>query len=92
MLGRGISPQVIAEQLGVSGQSVYNWSHMWRDSGVCGLMGGHNGGRPFALSEAMLITAIEAAKAESMTLRRPGGRSNSSGYGHFKLPHLTTVG
>lgn len=22
----------------------------------------------------------------------PGGRSNSSGYGHFKLPHLTTVG
>ncbi|WP_234488433.1 helix-turn-helix domain-containing protein, partial [Paraburkholderia aspalathi] len=70
MLGRGISPQVIAEQLGVSGQSVYNWSHMWRDSGVCGLMGGHNGGRPFALSEAMLITAIDAAKAEAMTLRR----------------------
>ncbi|SOF01875.1 hypothetical protein SAMN05446635_9993 [Burkholderia sp. OK233] len=24
--------------------------------------------------------------------RTPGGRSNSSGYGHFKLPHLTTVG
>ncbi|MBC8752851.1 pyridoxamine 5'-phosphate oxidase, partial [Paraburkholderia sp. WC7.3b] len=22
----------------------------------------------------------------------PGGRSNSPGYGHFKLPHLTTVG
>ncbi|SAL68660.1 alcohol dehydrogenase [Caballeronia humi] len=22
----------------------------------------------------------------------PGGRSNSSGYGHFKLPHLTNVG
>jgi hypothetical protein len=22
----------------------------------------------------------------------PGGRSNSSGYGHFKFPHLTTVG
>jgi transposase len=43
---------------------------MWRDSGVCGLMGGHNGGRPFALSEAMVTTAIEAAAAESMTLRR----------------------
>jgi hypothetical protein len=22
----------------------------------------------------------------------PGGRSNSSGYGHFKLPHLTING
>jgi transposase len=70
MLGRRISPKVIAEQLGVTGQSVYNWSHIWRDSGVCGLMGGHNGGRPFALSEAMVTTAIEAAAAESMTLRR----------------------
>ncbi|SAL69796.1 hypothetical protein AWB65_06868 [Caballeronia humi] len=24
--------------------------------------------------------------------QHPGGRSNSSGYGHFKLPHLTNVG
>src|ERR1700757_4139019 len=45
MLGRRIKPKVIAEQLGVSGQSVYNWSHAWRDSGACGLMGGHNGNR-----------------------------------------------
>ncbi|MPW15999.1 helix-turn-helix domain-containing protein, partial [Paraburkholderia sp. CNPSo 3157] len=41
MLGRKIKPKAIAEQLGVSGQSVYNWSHAWRDSGVCGLTGGH---------------------------------------------------
>ncbi|HXI90547.1 MAG TPA: helix-turn-helix domain-containing protein [Blastocatellia bacterium] len=33
MLGRKIKPKAIAEQLGVSGQSVYNWSHAWRDSG-----------------------------------------------------------
>ncbi|HKT98927.1 MAG TPA: helix-turn-helix domain-containing protein [Paraburkholderia sp.] len=26
MLGRGLKPPVIAAQLGVSGQSVYNWS------------------------------------------------------------------
>lgn len=51
MPGRGIKPKVIAEQLGVSGPSVHNWSHAWRDSGVCGLMGGHNGGRPPALSD-----------------------------------------
>jgi hypothetical protein len=42
MLGRRIKPNVIAEQLGVSGQSVYNWSHAWRDGGVFGPMGGHN--------------------------------------------------
>ncbi|EUC19547.1 helix-turn-helix domain-containing protein [Paraburkholderia hospita] len=51
MLGRRIKPKVIAVQLGVSVHSVYKWSHAWRDSGVCGLMGGHNGGRPPALSE-----------------------------------------
>jgi hypothetical protein len=26
----------------------------WRDDGICALMGGHNGGRPRALSEAMV--------------------------------------
>ncbi|WP_259460719.1 helix-turn-helix domain-containing protein [Paraburkholderia sp. BL23I1N1] len=44
-LGRGIRPQAIAEQFGVSAQSVYNWFHAWRESGICGLMGGHCGGR-----------------------------------------------
>ncbi|MFM0207769.1 helix-turn-helix domain-containing protein [Paraburkholderia sediminicola] len=68
MLGRRIKPKVIAEQLGVSAQSVYNWSHAWRDSGVCGLMGGHNGGRPPALSDAMITTALEVARTESLTL------------------------
>jgi transposase len=58
MLARRIKPKVIADRLGVSGQSVYNWSHAWRDSGVCGLMGGHNGGRPPALSDAMIATAL----------------------------------
>ena len=68
MLGRRIKPKVIAEQLSVSGQSVYNWSHAWRDSGVCGLMGGHNGGRPRALSDAMIATALDVARTESLTL------------------------
>ncbi|MFM0068767.1 helix-turn-helix domain-containing protein [Paraburkholderia aspalathi] len=74
MLGRRIKPKVIAEQLGVSGQSVYNWSHAWRDSGVFGLMGGHNGGRPPALSDAMITTALEVARTGSLTLARIGQR------------------
>ncbi|WP_407671779.1 helix-turn-helix domain-containing protein [Paraburkholderia hospita] len=63
---------VIAEQLGVSVQSVYNWSHAWRDSGVCGLMGGHNGGRPPALSDVDFHD--EAPHAWVSALASPGGR------------------
>ncbi|MBC8726728.1 helix-turn-helix domain-containing protein [Paraburkholderia sp. 31.1] len=74
MLGRRIKPRIIAEQLGVSGQSVYNWSHAWRESGVCGLMSHHNGGRPPALSDAMITTALEVARTESLTLARIGQR------------------
>jgi transposase len=55
MPGRRIKPKVIVLQLGVSGQTVYNWSHAWRDSGVCGLTGGRNGGCPPALSDAMVL-------------------------------------
>ncbi|WP_234488274.1 helix-turn-helix domain-containing protein [Paraburkholderia aspalathi] len=40
MLVRGFKPGAIAGQLDVSGQTVYNWFHAWRDSGVFGLMGG----------------------------------------------------
>jgi transposase len=58
----------------VSGQSVYNWSHAWRDSGVCGLMGAHNGGRPPALSDAMITLALEVARVESLTLEQIGQR------------------
>ena len=68
LLGRKIKPKVIAGQLGVSDQSVYNWAHAWRDDGICALMGGHNGGRPRALSEAMVATALEVARAEPLTL------------------------
>lgn len=59
-----------ALELEVSDKSVYNWMHAWHDSGLCGLLVGHKGGRPRALSEAMIATAIEAASAESMTLKQ----------------------
>ena len=70
MLGRRIKPRAIAAQLGVSAQSVYNWSHAWREMGVCGLMGGHNGGRRPLLSEAQVAVALDVARAEPLTLAR----------------------
>jgi transposase len=68
LLGRRVKLTEIASKLGVSGQSVCNWAHAWREQGVCGLLTGHKGGRPRALSEGMLATATEVARTESMTL------------------------
>jgi transposase len=68
MLGRGLKAHAIAAQLGVSGQSVYNWSHAWRERGICGLMGAHNGGRHALLTEAQIAAALEIARAEALTL------------------------
>jgi len=54
LLGRKVKLTEIASKLGVSGQSVYNWAHAWHDKGVCGLLVGHKGGHPLALSDAMI--------------------------------------
>lgn len=58
----------VAHELDVTSQSLYNWVHAWRVRGLCGLPTGHKGGRPPALSEAMIATAIDAASAQAMTL------------------------
>ncbi|VWC41632.1 hypothetical protein BLA13014_06935 [Burkholderia aenigmatica] len=42
---------------------------------------------PTAAQRDLLLQTIDVSMPED-----PGGRSNSSGYGHFKFPHLTTVG
>lgn len=70
LLGRGIKPRAVAAQLGVSGQSVYNWSHAWRERGICGLVAAHNGGRNSLLSEAQIAVALEIARTEPLTLGR----------------------
>ncbi len=69
MLGAGAHPTTIAQRLGVSHQSVYNWRHGWELQGITGLMGGHAGGRPRALSAEMLATAITTARTEALTLK-----------------------
>ncbi len=69
-LSRLHRPALVAEELGVSQSSVYNWAHAWSERGICGLLGGHSGGRPRALSAEMLSAVIKAACAESMTLAK----------------------
>jgi transposase len=68
LLGDGLSAPKAAAALDVSAQSIYNWSRVWKKQGLCGLLSGHGGGRPRALSEAMLATAMEVARTQSMTL------------------------
>jgi transposase len=68
LLGTGLSAPKAAAALEVSAQSIYNWLRLWKKQGLCGLLSGHGGGRPRALSEAMLVTATEVARAQSMTL------------------------
>ena len=70
LLGDGRRPCDIAEELEVSARSLYNWAHAWQDKGLCGLLVGHKGGRPRALSDAMIATAVAAARSQSMTLKQ----------------------
>lgn len=67
-LAEGMNPKAIAKKLSKSVQSVYNWCNRWREEGIEGIMGGHKGGRPAALPEAMLETAKVAAEDKPMTL------------------------
>ncbi|RBJ74939.1 helix-turn-helix domain-containing protein [Pseudomonas sp. MWU12-2534b] len=60
----------MATEIGVSHQSLYNWSKAWREAGLCGLLIGHNGGRSPALSPEMIASAVAAAREESMTLAK----------------------
>jgi transposase len=69
MLNAKEHPTAIARKLGVSHQSLYNWRHGWEAKGLVGLMGGHAGGRPRLLPEAMLETAMTVARSEALTLK-----------------------
>nr|WP_310144395.1 helix-turn-helix domain-containing protein [Burkholderia ambifaria] len=68
LMSNGLSAPKAADRLGVSVQSPYNWVRAWQVDGVVGLLGGHGAGRPRALSEAMITTAVQAACTESLTL------------------------
>ena len=68
-LASGVHPDVVASKLGVSHQSIYNWRHAWEARGLVGLICGHQGGRPQALSAALVATAMEVATSEALTLK-----------------------
>ena len=67
-LHAGIKPSVIAQVLGVSVQSIYNWAKWWREDGLVGLLDGHKGGAPVKLTADLLDTAEEIARKEPLTL------------------------
>lgn len=69
LLSKGEHPTAIAQQCGVSHQSIYNWRHAWEQTGIVGLISGHAGGRPKKLSDAWLATVCELARSEALTLR-----------------------
>src|SRR5260370_22426546 len=76
-LDNGAEVCEVAATLEVTAQTVYNWSHGWRERGLCGLLIGHKGARSRALPEAMLATAVSAARMESPTLAQIAQRSGS---------------
>lgn len=67
-LSKGHGPKVVADILGVTVQTVYNWDRAWRTLGVMGLLNGHQGGRPPKLTAALLDTAEAVARAEPCAL------------------------
>jgi len=60
-LGDGIPVCDIAHILRTSQQTIYQWCPTWKRTGVAGILGGHTGGRPPVLTEAMGDTAVTAA-------------------------------
>lgn len=59
---------LIAQVLGVTEQSVYNWAKWWRKDGLVGLLGGHKGGRPVKLTAEMVESAVNIGATEALTL------------------------
>lgn len=61
-------PETIAQVLGVSVHSVYNWAKWWREDGLSGLLNGHKGGRPAKLTAELVDHASAIAAAEPLAL------------------------
>ncbi|KVW66261.1 transposase [Burkholderia ubonensis] len=90
LMSNGMSAPKAAQRLRVSVQSPYNWVRAWQADGIVGLLGGHGGGRPRALSDAMVTTAAQAASTESLTLTQIAQRVEAV---HGELPcRIATLG
>lgn len=60
--------KAIAQILGMSEKSVYNWAKWWREERFDGLFDGHKGGRPPKLTAELVAYAVEVATAQALTL------------------------
>ncbi|KVW47310.1 helix-turn-helix domain-containing protein [Burkholderia ubonensis] len=86
LAGGKLRPMAVGVRLRVSGQSVYNWAHTWREQGVIGLLVkiGHEGGRPRALSDEM-IASVEPLTREQIVQRL------ETEFGPLPFGHLGTL-
>lgn len=73
-LAKGHRPGLVAEILGVTAQTVYNWARAWRTLGLSGLLRGHEGGAPVKLTADLLDEAERIARAAPCTLAEIGRR------------------
>ncbi|MGC3030617.1 helix-turn-helix domain-containing protein, partial [Burkholderia sp. DN3021] len=92
LAGGKLRPMAVGARLGVSGQSVYNWTHTWREQGVIGLLVkiGHKGGRPRALSDEMIATVVRMASGEPLTREQIVQRVEAE-FGPLPFGHLDTL-
>jgi transposase len=67
-LGNGHPFGVVADILGVTLPTPYNWAKAWDAKGLVGLLNGHQGGAPAKLTAALLDTAESIARAAPCTL------------------------
>lgn len=68
-LNDGESVALIARILRVHTETVYRWARSWRDMGLAGILGGHEGGRGRSLSPELLDEAAAIARGTPLTLR-----------------------
>lgn len=67
-LSKGHPFPLVAEILGVSLPTPYNWLKAWNTHGLIGLLGGHQGGAPAKFTAPLLDTAEQVARASPCTL------------------------
>ncbi|WP_244116910.1 helix-turn-helix domain-containing protein [Burkholderia contaminans] len=92
LAGGNSSPMVVSVKLGMSGQSVYNRAHTWREQGVMGplIKIGHKDGRPRALSDEMIAAVGHMASAEPLTREQITQRLEAE-FGPLPFEHLDTL-
>lgn len=67
-LAKGHPFPLVAEILGVTLPTPYNWLKAWNRHGLMGLLNGHQGGAPAKLTQELLDTAEQIARSSPRTL------------------------